>query len=281
MMRYRGYDQAALDAQYNNRAMVPDHPRHIEAWATTSAAARAAQRDARLDLAYGPGAREKLDFFPAGKGAPLHLFIHGGYWRALDKSSFSYPAAAFAAHGIAYAALNYPLAPAATMDEIVAGVRRGVAWVVANAASLGVDPACITLSGHSAGGHLVAMAMADPALPAGALRGVACLSGLYDLEPIRLSYLNAELKLDAASAARNAPVFATPVQHCPLLLAVGGNESDEYHRQQAGFADAWREHAVAAETMVLEGDDHFTIVNRLGEPDSAPFRAILRMAGAS
>ena len=278
MTVYRGYDQAALDAQYNNRAMVPDHPRHIEAWARDSAAVRAARPTAKLDLAYGPGERQKLDFFPAGPGAPLHIFIHGGYWRALDKSSFSYPAAPFTASGIAYAALNYPLAPRAGFDEIVASVRHAMTWLIGHAAELGVDPAGISISGHSAGGHLAAMVLADPALPRDAVLGAAPISGLYDLEPIRLCYLNAELGLDAASARRNSPTHVAPAVRCPVLLSVGGRESDEYHRQQQSFAQAWRGHGMKLDAMVLDGDDHFSIVGHLGNPDSALFRAVARLA---
>jgi arylformamidase len=278
MTVYRGFDQVALDAQYNCRAMVPEHPRHIEIWARDSEKLRMARPDARLDIAYGPGERERLDFFPAKPGAPLHVFIHGGYWRALDKANFSYPAAAFASIGIAYAAINYPLAPRASIDDIVASIRRAVAWLSANAADLGVDPAGISISGHSAGGHLTAMALADPTLPRGAARGAVSISGLYDLEPIRFSYLNGELGLDAAAARRNSPIHAAPSVRCPILLAVGGRESPEFHRQQASFAEAWRGRCASMETVILEGDDHFSIVGHLGKPDSALFCAIARLA---
>ena len=278
MTIYREYDQAALDAQYNCRAMVLEHPRHIEGWARDSEAVRTARPDARLDLAYGPGERERLDFFPAQPGAPLHLFIHGGYWRALDKANFSYPSAAFASVGVAYAAINYPLAPRASVDVIVASVRRALAWLIAHAGELGVDPAGISLSGHSAGGHLTAMALADPALPRGAVRGAVPISGLYDLEPIRLSYLNGELGLDAAAARRNSPIHAAPSVRCPVLLAVGGHESPEFHRQQESFADAWREQGAGMETVISGGDDHFSIVGHLGDPGSALFRAVTRLA---
>ncbi|MCX7354044.1 MAG: alpha/beta hydrolase [Alphaproteobacteria bacterium] len=278
MTVYHAFDQAALDAQYNCRAMVPEHPRHIEGWAHDSEAVRTAHPDARLDLAYGSGERERLDFFPAQPGAPLHLFIHGGYWRALDKANFSYPAAAFASAGVAYAAINYPLAPRASVDVIVASVRRALAWLIGHAGELGVDPAGISLSGHSAGGHLTAMALADPALPRGAVRGAVPISGLYDLEPIRLSYLNGELGLDAAAARRNSPIHAAPSVRCPVLLAVGGRESPEFHRQQASFADAWRGQCAGMETMISAGDDHFSIVGHLGDPGSALFRAVARLA---
>ena len=278
MTVYHAFDQAALDAQYNCRAMVPEHPRHIEGWAHDSEAVRTAHPDARLDLAYGSGERERLDFFPAQPGAPLHLFIHGGYWRALDKANFSYPSAAFASVGVAYAAINYPLAPRASVDVIVASVRRALAWLIGHAGELGVDPAGISLSGHSAGGHLTAMALADPALPRGAVRGAVPISGLYDLEPIRLSYLNGELGLDAAAARRNSPIHAAPSVRCPVLLAVGGRESPEFHRQQASFADAWRGQCAGMETMISAGDDHFSIVGHLGDPGSALFRAVARLA---
>lgn len=278
MTVYREYDQVALDAQYNNRAMVPDHAHHIERWARDSAAVRAARPDARLDIVYGSGERETLDFFPAGRGAPLHLFIHGGYWRALDKSSFSYPAPAFASVGVAYAAMNYPLTPRVSFDDIVAAVRRGVSWLIGYARDLGFDPAGISISGHSAGGHLAAMALADPSLSPGAVRGIACISGLYDLEPIRLSYLNADLGLDAAMARRHSPVLMAPAVRCPVLLAVGGLESHEYQRQQASFAEAWREQCNGLETMILDGEDHFSIIGALGDPRSQLFRAIAPIA---
>lgn len=274
---YRGYDQTALDGQYNNRAMVPDHPRHIERWARDSDAVRASHPRARLDLAYGPDAREKLDFFPAGTGAPVHLFIHGGYWRALDKANFSYPAPAFNAAGIAYAAMTYPLAPRATMDDIVASVSRAISWLAGNTHDLGADPTRLSISGHSAGGHLVAMALADPRMPSGTIEGAVAISGLYDLEPIRLSYLNGELGLDEGSARRNTPIHAEPATRCPLILAVGARESDEYHRQQVNFADVWGRHGIGIETMVLD-DDHFSIVGALGDPQSRLFRAISRIA---
>lgn len=278
MTVYREFGQAALDAQYNCRAMVPEHPRHIEGWARDSQAARTARPEARLDLAYGPDERERLDLFPAQPGAPLHVFIHGGYWRALDKSNFSYPATAFASAGIAYAAINYPLAPRASVDGIVASVRRAVTWLIAHAGELGIDPAGISLSGHSAGGHLTAMVLADPALPRGVVRGAVPVSGLYDLEPIRLSYLNGELGLDTAAARRNSPIHAAPSIRCPILLVVGGRESPEFHRQQESFADAWRGQCAGMETMILDGDDHFSIVGHLGDPDSALFRAVARLA---
>lgn len=275
---YRDFDQATLDAQYNCRAMVPEHPRHIERWAQESAAVRGARPDAQIGLAYGPDERERLDFFPAKPGAPLHAFIHGGYWRALDKANFSYPAPAFASAGIAYAAISYPLAPRASVDGIVASVRRAVGWLIGHAAALGADPAGISISGHSAGGHLTAMALADPALPRAAVRGAASISGLYDLEPIRLSYLNGELGLDEGAARRNSPILTALSIRCPILLAVGGRESSEFHRQQASFAGAWRGQCAGLEMAISEDDDHFSIVSHLGNPDSVLFRAIARLA---
>lgn len=273
---FRTYDQAALDAQYNNRAMVPNHPAHIARWAEESAEVRR-RVPGRFDLAYGPDARERLDFFPAAAGAPLHVFIHGGYWRALDKSSFSYPAPHFRDAGLCYAALSYPLAPAARMEAIVESVRRALAWLQAHAAELGGDPGRISVSGHSAGGHLAAM-LASSAEGA-SLAGVVPISGLYDLEPIRLSYLNDVLALDAPRAHAMSPVHHVPGGAAPMTLAVGAKESAEYHRQQDDFARAWRAAGnPMAAALDLDGHDHFSIVDDLARPQSALFAAICRHA---
>ena len=284
MRVYRDYDQAGLDAQYNNRERVPDFLDSLERGVRASEAVRA-RLSCALDLAYGPGPRDRLDIFPASHaGAPVHVFMHGGYWRAMDKEMFSYPAAAFVQAGITFVAMTYPLAPAVGMDQIVASMRAALAWMCRNAAQHGGDPARITVSGHSAGGHLAAMALATDwarwdggggPVPADLVKAACAISGLYDLEPIRLSYLNADLHLDAASAHRNSPVHAIPARAGPLVLAVGGLESEEYHRQQSAFAEPWTDAGLAVDTLVLPGLDHFTVLEQLGDPESPLFQAVL------
>lgn len=282
-MHYRDFDQAGLNAQYNNRAMVPDHAAHIASWERRSAEARR-YLSVDLDLAYGDDQRQKLDFFPAAqRDAPVLAFIHGGYWQALDKQYFSHIAPLFVAAGIAVAVLGYRLAPAQRMTGIVSDIRAALAWLHRELPALGGDPARIHLAGHSAGGHLAALAAATDwpsfsvGLPPGLVRGACSISGLYDLEPIRLSYLNDVLALDAAEVAAFSPMAQLPGRSSgPLLLAAGGAESAEYHRQQADYAATLRAARHPVQTMILEGRHHFSAVDALAEPDSPLFEGVLR-----
>lgn len=282
-MRYRDYDQTGLDAQYNNRAMVPDHAAFIEAWEKRSAEARR-YLSADLDLAYGDDPRQILDFFPAPqRDAPVLAFIHGGYWQALDKSHFSHIAPLFIAAGIAVAVLGYRLAPAHRMSSIAEDIRAALVWLYRELPALGGDRLRIHLAGHSAGGHLTTLAATtdwpsiSPDLPPDLVRGVCSISGLYDLEPIRLSYLNDVLALDESEATTLSPMAILPARASgPQLLAVGGLESAEYHRQQADYAARLRAAKHPVQALVLEGRHHFSAVDALAEPDSPLFESVLR-----
>jgi arylformamidase len=279
---YRGLDQAALDAQYNMRQAVPAHPAHFARWAAASRAVRDRGR-CRLDIPYGGGKLETLDLFPAASaGPPVLVFLHGGYWQAMDKSDFSFIASPFHAVGVAVAVVNHTLAPAAGMDDIVAQVRRAVAFLAGNGESLGIGRSRFFLAGHSAGGHLAAMAMLTDWSRLGLDRDPICggcaISGIFDLEPIRLSYLNKVLGLDAAAARRNSPTrllaTAAPPDH-PLVLAVGGRETAEFHRQQAEFAAEWGRRGGKLTVVDQPAEDHFSIVDRFGEWLSPLFTALL------
>ena len=277
MALYRGYDKAGLDAQYFLRARVPNYAEYFRRWKDESAAVRRA-RPCRLDLAYDV---EALDLFPAGtRMAPCLLFIHGGYWQALDKSDFSYLVPAFQDAGVAVAVLNYTLAPKAKMDEIVRQNRAAVAWLHRNAGAYGIDPGRLHVAGHSAGGHLTAMILATDWAGLGLdhhpVRGACAISGLYDLEPIRLCYLNEVLGLDAAAAERNSPLRHLPRHSPPLILSVGTGETDEFLRQQAEFATAWRGAGLALEIADQPGDHHFEVIDRLGQPGTPLHQAVMR-----
>jgi arylformamidase len=267
------YDQTQLDLQFNNRARVPDHPTYLARYPEASARARAVL-GGRLDLAYGPGPRQKLDLFmpsASGRRVPVLVFIHGGYWQALDKSHFSFLARPWLRAGAAFAAIGYPLCPDVIMDGLVASVRAGIAWLAAEADTLGLDARRMVVTGHSAGGHLTAMAMTGPGPD---LAGGIALSGLYDLEPIRLCYLNAALRLDADMARRLSPVHLPPPRGGRLVLTVGGAESEEYHRQQDMLADAWK-----LEARSLAGLDHFAIVDTLADPGHPVFQMAADLLG--
>ncbi len=283
MAIYGSYDQAALDAQYNNRALVPDHEDYFARWDEQSEAARD-RLTGHLDIAYGMHERARLDIFPAEEQpSPALVFIHGGYWQFMGKEQYSFPAPAFVDTGVSYVAVGYPLCPAVSIDTIVSNICEALAWLWRNADAYGIDPRHLQVPRHSAGGHLTAMALATdwPELgidlePKLARTGTA-ISGLYDLEPIRLSYLNAGLGLDAEAAVGNSPIRQIPDAAAPLLLAVGGDESDEFRRQQNEFLAAWRGPTRPATSMELPGKNHFSIVDQLGDPDSLLFQGVSAM----
>jgi arylformamidase len=278
---FRDYDQAALDREVNLRARWPDHPAFFERWARDSAAARAAL-PCRLDLAYGDGPAETLDLFPAAgaAAAPLLAFIHGGYWQALDKGDYSYLAPPFVARGIAFASLNYGLAPDTAIGTMIDQVRRALAWLHRNAAELGIDPRRIVVAGHSAGGHLAAMALStdwtavDAELPADLLAGACSISGVYDLEPIRLSYHNKVLGLAAAEVEPWSPLHRLPARAAPLLMAVGAEETREFLRQHAEYAAAWQARGLPLVEVAMPGLHHFSAVDALGDRDHPLFAAV-------
>jgi len=285
---YRGYDRAQLDAQLNLRARVPEHGAHFARWAESSRAVRDT-RPGQLDLAYGDSPGERLDLFavpglrPGDAGTPLLAFIHGGYWQALDKSDFSYLAPAYLDAGIAFASLNYDLAPGAPIGRMVSQIRSALAWLYANARTYGIDPERIFVSGHSAGGHLAAMTMTagwcrDRGLPEGLVRGGCALSGIYELTPIRLSYHQEVVGLDADTVATCSPLRLAPAGRGELICAVGGLETDEFLAQQAELATAWRSAGQRVSVLELPGRNHFTAVDALAEPDHSLFAAVLDLA---
>jgi arylformamidase len=243
---YRGYDQQGLDSQYNNRARFPNYIEHFNAWQEWSRAARAALPGA-LDLAFGNKPEERLDLFPAAaEDAPLYVFIHGGYWYSLDKSDYSYVAQGMRRHGVATAVNNFGLAPAHDMDEIVRQNRAALAWLWQNAAAHGYDRNRIYVAGHSAGGHLAALLMATdwprlaPGLPADLVKGACAIGGIFDLEPIRLSFLNEKLHLTPEQVKRHSPLRCRYAGSGPLLLIVAADESEEFQRQSHEMAAFWR-----------------------------------------
>jgi len=265
---YRHYDQQALDAAYNNRAAVPGHPNILARWQRDSRSARETT-SCKLDLPYGPTARQKLDvFLPPGRapraGWPALVFFHGGYWQSLHKDFFSFLAPPFLAEGIALVTPTYELCPDVSMTALADQVRRALAWVQDYGASLTLDPARIVVAGHSAGGHIAALLAHTPWPDPPPLIGALALSGLYDLEPIRLSYLNAALKLTAEEAAALSPIRHIRPYAPPLVLAMGGAELPGFHDQQLDYADALAQAgAPARAALITANDDHFTIVDRL------------------
>ncbi len=271
-----------LDDQYNARAAIPDHPLIFARWREESRVARG-RLNVDADCRFGPSAAETLDLYPAAtRDAALLVFIHGGYWRSLDKQDFSYLAPAFVEAGIAVAMPNYGLAPATSIAEMVRQMLRALAWLHSHAAQLGFDPRRIVVAGHSAGAHLAAMMLAadwrrwSPDLPADLLRGAVCISGIYDLRPlVHAAFLQDDLRLDARTAKFVSPVSYRPDLATPLITAVGAAESAEFRRQNRLIRRAWPN--CFRDDLPLPGRHHLESVEALGEATHPLFRATLRL----
>ena len=244
-------DRAALDAAYNNSAAVKNSAQIVAGWEARSAEVRRSPQ-ASLDLQYGPDERNRIDCFEAASGAPLLVFIHGGYWQMRAKETFAFLAAGPLAHGISVALVGYTLAPQKRLDGIVAEIHGALDFLSSRNSSLYV-------SGWSAGGHLTAMAMAHPAV-----RGGLAISGIYDLEPIRLCYVNDKLRLDEEEARRNSPLLHPARNGKPLFISYGKAELPELQRQSEEYAKV-----VERALRPLTGHDHFTILEELASPQGA------------
>ena len=264
--------------QLNARAAVPAHGEIIQRWQRQSAKTRQAE-SGLLDLAFGSAPMEQLDFFPADKpGAPLLVFIHGGYWRSLDKNDFTFIVPAYRRAGFNVALTNYTLAPHASVEEITRQQLRALAWLYRRAARLDFDRNRIVIAGHSAGGHLAAMMMAahwkvfGQDLPQDLIKAGILMSGLYDLEPVRhAEFINVDLKLDKASALRLSPAWMPQPTRAPFITAVGDLESDEFKRHTALIAAQWRRGF--QREIPLQKENHFTICDCFGDESHPLFNA--------
>lgn len=280
MKLYRDFEsQEQLDREYNAAAAVADSDALIRGWIERSALVLD-RHEARLGVPYGPTRAEHLDIFPAGRDRPVHIFIHGGYWRRFSARDFAFLAPAFAEAGITLVNVNYALCPEVTIAEIVRQVRAAVAWVARNAATFGGDPERITISGHSAGGHLVATtAFTDwPGvydLPADVVKGGLAISGLFDLAPFPWTWLQPTLQLDWGDVLRLSPILHAPDRAPPLVVAVGGGETAEFRRQSRDFHAACVAKGLECGYLELEGLDHFRILGELERPDSELFSTLL------
>ena len=271
------------EAGYNLRLRHPDFGDYLAILESESARVRDALA-CTLDVRYGPGPNMTADLFPApAGGAPIQVFIHGGYWRAMDKSVHSFPAEGIVAAGGAAVSLNYALAPSVTLDTIVEQCRSALEWVADNAGRLNGDSERIFVSGHSAGGHLTATMLCTDwsarGRAGGLVKGGTAISGIFDLAPIMETSINDDVRLDAASAARNSPILNLPAAGAPLIAAVGGAETDEFIAQNRAFAEAWRARGFDATIMEIEGLHHYNVVTEMGRPGSDLTKAALAQMG--
>ena len=269
-----------LEYQYNNMARRPDAPELLAGLAGRSSNYRE-RTDAALEHRYGDHARESIDIFPSGApDAALLVYIHGGYWQRGDKSMYSYLAESWNAAGSDVAIVGYPLCPEVTMTRLLASIRNALAWLWRNASDLGVNASRINLCGHSAGGHLSAMALTTrwpefaPDLPDDLIKSAITISGLYRLEPLLPTTISEALHLSPAEVADLSPVNLQPATLAPVLIVVGGNETAAFFDQADSLIDAWSGTSLSMERYDEPGADHFDVAVRLGDSGSELFRRV-------
>jgi arylformamidase len=262
-----------VEREYNLRNAFPDHPQWFARWSADSTAARS-RLDSQLGLRYGSGPRQTLDLFPAETPRGALLFIHGGYWRALDKGNHSFIAPPFVEHGVGVAVINYDLCPNVSIAHIVEECRQAVAWLWREGKAHGVPADRLFVAGHSAGGHLVAMLYATDwrryGVPVDAIRGGLSISGVFDLEPLLQVSFNVDLKLDPGKARAMSPIHCRAEVRAPLLLAVGSGETSEFGRQSWLLWERWPEcrPAAARSPLVIADRHHYSVISELADRES-------------
>ena len=271
-----------IEREYNLRNAFPDHPQWFARWAAESESARS-RLDSQLGIRYGSGPKQTLDLFPARHPRAALLFIHGGYWRGLDKDEHSFIAPAFVEADVGVAVINYDLCPDVSIAHIVEECRQAVAWLWREGEGHGVPAQRLFFGGHSAGGHLVAMLYATDwrryGVPVEAIRGGVSISGVFDLEPLLQVSFNADLKLDRGKARAMSPIHCTAEVRAPLLLAVGSGETSEFGRQSWLLWERWPQcRPVEAHSPLFIADrHHFSVMSELGDDKSELTAAALQL----
>lgn len=282
MVIYKNYDQDALDRQYNNRLNVPEHAFHRSQWEVWS---RETERESSVisDIPYGSLTRERLDIYPASKpNAKTLVFIHGGYWQMLDKTMFHFVARAFPDRNVTTVIINYPLAPESSLDQIVSSCRNAIRWTYENISDYNGNPDEIYVAGHSAGGHLVTMLLAsDPPLLCASqkdiIKGACVMSGLYNLIPIQLCYVNQIVGMDEETAVKYSSFRLSPTGKCPLIIAVGASETDEFNDQSECLYKNWKAKNIPVELLKIPGLNHYSILDTIVDPTSVLHKAMGRL----
>jgi arylformamidase len=285
---YATFDQSTLDREYSPSSCIDDINIYLDDYARASKAAKSEALQVNAcepDLHYGEGAEETLDLFLRGEPgpAPLQVFIHGGYWQLLSKNESCFAAPMFQWHGSCFAAVNYTLAPQQTLTGIVEENRRAIAWLYQHADTWGFNRDRIYLSGHSAGAHIAMMLLLTDwskyGLPVDAIKGVCAVSGIFDLEPVRLSYVNDVVGMDSNEAERNSPIRHRLVNHCPVILAYGENETAEFKRQTDAYGSVLQDAGTPVTLSEIVDRNHFDVILDLADADSWLSRQVFNQMG--
>jgi len=275
-----------IDAQYNAGAAVADSAERLRRHGELSAEARS-RLLCMAGISYGPTLDETLDVFPAERpGAPVFVFIHGGYWRRFAARDYHLVALGLVPLGITTVVVDYSLCPKVTLDEISRQCRAAVAWTLRRIGEHGGDPARVAVGGHSAGGHLSAMCLetrwdSDYGLARDPLAAAVLVSGIYDIEPLRRSYLQPTIQLDDGMVRRNSPMFAVRPCATPALVTWGADESAEFARQATEFHAAWRAAGNRGELLPQAGANHFSAIDGFSDPASTLCRWVAARLGVS
>jgi arylformamidase len=262
-------DQQALDDSYNNHKAVPESAAMFTHWIERSKAFRSTHSQ-YLDIPYGPLKRQKIDYYSAGLNSPVVIFIHGGFWQAFSKADFGFVAESYLQGGISIAIVDYPIAPEANMDQIVASTKSAVEFIGQHISEWGGNPDNVVLSGWSAGGHLCITSMKGARIKA-----VIAISGIYELEPLIGSFINQKLQMDMAIAKRNSPILHLPKGNIPIHLFVGGDELCEMRRQSYDFADQLQTGNYPALLTEVPGKNHFEMLDQFALPEGGIHNCIV------
>lgn len=279
------YSDEQLEQQYNLRARRPDYDTMVVPdWMERSQRYRENSTNAKIDLAYGPGERDKLDFFPGKNGnGDLLVYLHGGYWQRGDKSAYSFLADPFVRNGVSVAIVNYNLCPTVRITEITPQIRRALIWLWRNAGELDFSTSSLNVIGHSAGGHLTSRMMStdwpkeSTDLPVNMIKTGIPVSALIELEPLIPTSINDGLRMDIDEALRESPMNHPPATNAPQLVVVGGNETEEFHRQSDDYCEQIRTSERKVERYSVPNADHFDELNELADENSIFFRKVLAL----
>lgn len=280
---YKNFRLDEMEFQFNPRVSVENYPEFVQARSTASRATRSKLKS-HLNVPYGDSPGTVLDIFPAHRtGTPVQLYIHGGYWRGGSKDAYSFIAEPFVEAGVTVVLLEYDLCPEVTVNDIVREARSGIAWCYRNISRYGGDPEQLYISGSSAGGHLVAMALnhdwESEDLPQDLIKGAVAITGVYDLDPVFHVSVNEDIRLTPELAREASPMIHPPRNRTPLVIAVGQSETPGWIQMSRDFFALCSQRGVDCRYLEVSGAHHFSISSQLGDPLSVITETVLEQMG--